>query len=294
MNKNQLSEVKETKETRVQKKLEELNLIDDFLFTAAASYGQDGRQLCQSILEIILGRKLPNLKVEVQKVLPAVDTNKHGIRMDVVIREVEGDEGEKSEESVYDIEMENHEFKPKRARYYHALADRKLLDAGDDYRMLGNVFIIVIMPNDPFGKNRIMYTIKRKVIEDFSIDYEDGDTTFYLYTRGTVTDGRQELVDLLHYIEDSNQKNAKGPELEKIHDIINKVKYDRKVGAAYMKSFERERMIMEEARERGLAEGREEGREEERRNTERERQRAEEAEKELERLKEELKNYQEK
>ena len=46
----------------VQRRLEELNLINNFLFTEAASYGEDGRKLCQMILEIILERKLPNLR----------------------------------------------------------------------------------------------------------------------------------------------------------------------------------------------------------------------------------------
>lgn len=112
-----------------------------------------------------------------------------------------------------------------------------------------------------------------------------------------MTDGRQELEALLRYVENSVQENAVGPKLAEIHGIIQKVKCDKEVGVAYMKSFERDEMIREEARQ--------EGREEERRNTERERMnaekarelaqlekaRADEAEKELEKLREELKKY---
>lgn len=289
--------VKDIGESKKQRKLEELNLIDDFLFTVVACYGEDGRRICQSILEIILGRSLHNLKVEIQKVIPAVDMDKHGIRMDIVIHESEPDNSGGVVESVYDIEMEKKDFIPKRARFYHALEDRKLLNAGDDYNLLGNVFVIIIMPKDPFGKDRMMYTIKRQVVEDSSIEYEDGDITLYLYTKGKVTDGRQELEALLRYVENSVQENAVGPKLAEIHGIIQKVKCDKEVGVAYMKSFERDEMIREEARQ--------EGREEERRNTERERMnaekarelaqlekaRADEAEKELEKLREELKKY---
>ena len=93
------------------RKLEELNLIDNFLFTEAAGYGEEGRKICQIILETILGRPLPYLKVEVQKVISGVDTNMHGIRLDVYLEDQEMNKEGHPQESVYDIEMENKEFK---------------------------------------------------------------------------------------------------------------------------------------------------------------------------------------
>lgn len=246
----------EKEETR---KFEELNLIDNFLFTEAAGYGEDGRKLCQIILETMLGRKLPYLKVEIQKVIQGIDPNKHGIRMDVYLEDAQMNQEGQPLESVYDIEMENREFHPKRARYYHSLTDRKLLNAGANYKTLGNVIVLIIMPKDPFDKGRARYTIKRQVIEDSSIEYEDGDTTYYFYTKGKINDEPQEVIDMLRYIEDSREENVKNPKIAEIHNVVHKVKQDKEVGVAYMRWADFYRETAEEAREKGLKQGREEG-----------------------------------
>ena len=271
--------------------LETLNLISNFLFTEAASFGDDGRKLCQMILETMLGYSLPYLKVEIQKVIPSGDPSKHGIRLDVYLEDSDLSRDGQPQESVYDIEMENKEFHPRRARYYHSLTDRKLLNAGADYNSLGNVIVLIIMPRDPFGKNRVKYTIKRKVIEDSSIEYDDGDTTYYFYTQGTVYDGPQEVVDLLHYIEDSKDENVKNPKIAEIHNIVQKVKKDKEVGVAYMKWKDYDRERLEEGIQKGIELERE-NTEKERQRAETEKQRAEAAENEILILKEELNKLQ--
>ncbi len=64
--------------------------------------------------------------------------------------------------------------------------------------------------------------------------------------------------------------------MAKLDEIVRRIKTKKDIGVKYMKSWERERELIEA--------GKEEGREEERRNTERERQRANGAEKRIKEL----------
>ena len=84
----------------------------------------------------------------------------------------------------------------------------------------------------------------------------------------------------------NSNENAVNDSLKELHQMVNVVKHDREVSLNYMKSFERDQMLIKQ----GLSQGLEQGREQERANTERERLRAEHAEKELALLKKQLDN----
>ena len=81
----------------------------------------------------------------------------------------------------------------------------------------------------------------------------------FLYTKGTKGDPPRELRELLRYMEDSTEENAGSEGLKTLHRMVTEVKRDGEVGFAYMKSFEREQRVREEARQEGLSEGRREG-----------------------------------
>jgi len=71
-------------------------------------------------------------------------------------------------------------------------------------------------------------------------------------------------VDFLHYITESNERGL--PEecderLRRLHESIQEIKTSTSVEVEYMKMEERERLVKEEATERGLREGRKEGEE---------------------------------
>ena len=83
--------------------------------------------------------------------------------------------------------------------------------------------------------------------------------TLFLYTRGTKGDPPRELRELLRYMEDSTEENVGSEGLKTLHRMVTEVKRDGEVGFAYMKSFEREQRVREEARQEGLSEGRREG-----------------------------------
>ena len=190
---------------RTFRKLEDLNLIDNFLFQQVLIH-EDGEEFARILLTTILGKPIRKVKITPQKNILGVDTDKHGICLDVYIEDVSeaNAENEKSMgfadaeiiPDVYDIEPNNtyeRETLPKRTRYYYGLIDTQLLSTGVNYSKLPNMFIIIILPYDPFDKNRMVYTIKNGCTEDPSVSYDDGATKIFLYTKGTEGNPSQAL-----------------------------------------------------------------------------------------------------
>ncbi|MDY3249090.1 MAG: hypothetical protein SOX32_01930 [Candidatus Choladocola sp.] len=159
---------------------------------------------------------------------------------------------------------------PRRTRFYHAKIDARSLKSGENYHSLKNVTVILITPFDPFGLNRMVYTIRNGCAEAPEMAYEDGARTMYLYTKGTEGNPPEELSQLLHYMENTIIENAGTDALQSIDRMVRTVKKDGEVSSEYMKIFEREEML--------IRQGIQQGQELERQNTEREKKRADEAE----------------
>lgn len=236
------------------KKLEEMNLMDDFLVNSLMSHKEYGEAASKIILGRITRRVLGHLTVVPQKVYVGEDPESHGVRMDVYLDEQDGD--------IFDIEPDRNCGKddikalPRRVRFYHAKIDAGNLESGEDYSHLRNVVVIFITSYDPFGRNRMVYTIQNKCVEEPDMPYADGALSIFLNTRGTEGNPPKELRELLCYMEDSCEENATAADLRELHHMVTVVKRDREVGLEYMKIFEQEQRI----RDRAIAEGRAEGR----------------------------------
>ena len=269
------------------RKLEDLHLLDDFLFGSMVSYPEIGERFVKLLLKTILGKEPEKLTVVPQKFYYGTDTDQHGARLDVYLEENPADESEKST-TVYDMEPDKNSDKdaiqalPRRVRFYHAKIDSNSLASGESYTNLKNVFVILITPYDPFHLNRMVYTVRNACEEVPSLPYDDGAKTIFLYTKGTEGNPSEELLQLLHYMEHTKEETAVNDSLKELHQMVSVVKHDREVSLNYMKSFERDQMLIKQ--------GLKQGREQERVNTERERLRAEHAEKELALLKKQLDN----
>lgn len=213
------------------KSVQDLDLINAFLFRASTENSENAEFIAKLIIERATGRKVEQISVMSEKVLTGIDLGQHGICMDLYVEEYE--DGRKAR--VYDIEPNNYgaEELPMRSRYCQALTDVKLLGARDSYRNMPNYISIWILPFDPFGKNKMLYTIKNFVAEDTQIVYNDGVMKLFLYTGGVVG-GNEKLKDMLRYFSDSDEENAVDSELLKLHGIVQKVKDNRKVGEQYM------------------------------------------------------------
>ena len=242
--------------------LKELNLLDDFLFGTLVSHKEFGEAFCRELLQTIFHRNFGKLKVIPQRQYYGDDTTKHGTRLDVYLEE---DNAELEPEALYDLEPENardknkRKFLPKRARFYRAIVDGHSLASGTDYGTLKDVYIILILPYDPFGQDRLIYTIRSMCQEDPSMPYDDGARTIFLYTKGTQGDIPRELQELLRYMEDTTSQNAVNPSLRKIQRMVENVKEDKGVLLEYMKIWEWEQQIREEAIEEGREAGRKAG-----------------------------------
>ncbi|MDD3337563.1 MAG: Rpn family recombination-promoting nuclease/putative transposase [Lachnospiraceae bacterium] len=263
------------------RKLEDLNLLDDFLFGSVVTYPGIGEAFSRELLEIIFERHFGKLKVVPQKVYYGSDTDRHGARLDVYLEEgkeqdwpdaTEQGRADLSEQrleksfenqniTIYDVEPDRDDRKvsvkalPKRVRFYHAKIDAQSLEAGESYHSLKSVIIIMIMPYDPFGLDRMVYTIRSSCIEVPEMPYDDGAKTLFLYSRGKEGDPPEKLKQLLHYMEETTDSNASNDALREMHQMVKKVKQDREVSLGYMKIFEREEMLREEGLQQGFREG---------------------------------------
>jgi len=231
------------------RELKDLNLIDRFLFAEAS----EDPEVMRNILEIILGRdvvlkNLPQAEKEMRKAVWS-----KSIRLDVWT--------EDTDENAYNAEVQkkNTGNLPKRSRYYNAVIDSKMLQAGvSDYNELKNIYIIIIMPFDLFGKGRYMYTFNMREQKDSDVMLEDGATRIFLNTKGIHREGvSDELIELLKYFDETTDERAEqsgSEKIKKIHEKILTIKSNEDVGVKYMNAWEEKMLERKEAFEEGAAE----------------------------------------
>lgn len=256
---------------RRRKTLEELNLLDNFLFNAMLTYPDTGEAFIRKLLETLFDRKFPHLKIHPQKTFIGLNTGLRGARLDVYIEEDGSVQiHDEAIPTVYEVEPDHNKDAaqikafPKRARFYHAAIDRVALKSGENFGKLKKVYVIFICDYDPFGCDRVLYTIKNKCLEEPELPYNDDAETWVLYTRGKKGNISKSLRQLLSYMENTNQSNAINEDLREIQLMVDQVKHDGEVSLQYMKSFEHDQMMYEQ--------GHEQGRKEEQKNTEQERE----------------------
>ena len=134
----------------------------------------------------------------------------------------------------YDIEPNIYQdHLPKRSRFYQAKADVKELPPGTKFESLPELCMIWILPYDPFGDDRMLYTVKNMVVENKELVYNDGVVKFFLYTKGKLG-GSEQLKSLLNYFEETTQDNAVDEELEAIQKIVRSIKHSHETEDRYM------------------------------------------------------------
>ena len=254
------NETDRTRQAVTMRPIEELDLLEDFLTNQMIIHPVVGLRFSKRVLTTIFGREIGTLSIAAQKAYPGENTDRRGIRLDVCLDEHGGD--------IVDLEpdqnssAEDVKSLPRRVRFYHAKIDAGSLARGMEYSALRNVVVIFITTYDPFGLNRMVYTISSKCEEVPDMPYDDGAKTLFLYTKGTEGNPPEALKQLLHYMEDTRTENAVTPELRELHEMVTQVKCDKEVGLAYMKAYEIEQRLLRQGREEGRVEGKEEGKEE--------------------------------
>lgn len=169
----------------IKRTLQELDLLDDFLFGTMVTRPETGEIFVRKLLKIIFDREFGSLTVIPQKTYYGSNTDKHGARLDVYLEEENGSQPDGA--TVYDIEPDQNDREqdkralPRRTRFYHAKIDADSLKSGDDYSSLKDVIVIMIMSYDPFEQGHMVYTIQNVCRELPEMSYDDGARTIYLY-----------------------------------------------------------------------------------------------------------------
>ena len=231
------------------KTLQELTIMDGFLFGAVMMDSENCRLLLERVLEIPIAR----VDVLQEKSLVYHPEYK-GIRLDVYASDEAG--------SRYDIEIQVRTTPvEKRSRYYHAQMDMELLLSGMPYDSLPESYVIFICGYDPFGKGKYRYRIENRCLECPDMDYLDGTHTIILNNKGqNPREVPSELVSFLNYTRKSLSESEEKDEdafISRLQESIRKVKGSREMGERYMTLEE----MLREEREEGREEGRQEGRE---------------------------------
>lgn len=234
--------------------LKQLNLTSRFLFDEVMEDPETQRDA----LSIILGREIPALcQNETEKELrlsPLI----RSVRMDLFSADKEG--------TVYNTEMQDRKKSDlaRRSRYYQAMLDTSLLEPGiPDYSLLNRTYLILIMTFDLFGYERYRYTFVPQCEEEPGCVLDDGAIRIFLNTRGKNAHGVSgELIDFLHYLENTTDRAASesGSErIRRIHERVSKVKANEEIGVKYMQAWEERYYDRQEGREEGREEGLAEG-----------------------------------
>lgn len=234
-----------------QKRFQDLNLADAYLFAAAL----EDAETCRLTLEILLGRKVSHVTVHTEYTV-LFSKDYRSIRLDVYAQDDEGGN--------YNVEMqgENECNLPKRSRYHQAQMDVMSLPPGSDFNELKPNYVVFICRFDPFGKGLFRYTFSNRCAET-DLELEDGTVKIFLNTKGTNTaDIPKELVHFLEYVENSTAECADKQDddrIRHIHRRVTFVKESQKWERKYMTFGELLDKEHREGHREGLREGLQEG-----------------------------------
>ena len=233
--------------TRKYKRLEELEIWDDFMFGAVMS----NKELCKHLLEIILQKKIKDIRyTELQKTID-LQYDAKSIRLDVYV--------EDDLDSVYNIEIQTTDEKnlPKRSRFYQGMIDLNILNKGESYNKLKKSYVIFICNYDPFGKGRCFYRFENVCVDDPSLKLEDDSVKIMINPYGNDTKqfgkGFAALMDFLKNGQISDTYT------ESLKDEITEVKVSEEWRRRYMKLLIRDQENIELGREMGEKFGKEVG-----------------------------------
>ena len=237
-------------EKNVVKKLEDLNLINRFLFDEV----MEDRESYQATVSILLGEDIQLLdEPETEKEL-RVSPELREIRLDVVSMDKGG--------KLYYTEMQQKNTKNlrRRSRYYQAQLDVSLLAPGSkDFNLLSDSCLILVSPFDIFERGLYRYTFENICKECPDLKLEDGASRVFINTKGkNKCSFSQEFLDFMEYITNTTDEAAertKSQKIKRIHEQVKRIKLSEKMGVKYMQLWEEKAYIREEGYEEGYEEG---------------------------------------
>lgn len=181
-------------------RLEDLNVLDDFMLNAIANDPDVGEVFFQEVLSVLLERDIGEVTVKAQSVIPGDTPELRGIRLDVEIQE----------------------------------KDSKRLKRGEkNWDKLPDLYMIMITTFDPFGKGGMIYTFENTCKEYPDVENKDGLKYIYFNTTGT-KGGTKSIKQLLSYLKHSKIENVTNEKISHIHEYVEAVKQSAEVRDRYM------------------------------------------------------------
>lgn len=242
------------------RKLEDLNVLDDFMFSAAASDEEVGKEFCRTVLSVLLQKELGEIQITAQKTILPCTPEMRGIRMDVEVKEPLEDTLPSL--NVYDVEphLRKEKYFPRHNRFYQAKIDSRYIRSGDrDFGNLPNLFVLTITEYDPFGKDQMIYTVSNSCREEPGLKYDDGLVFYYFNTKGK-KGGTPEIRAMLKYMMESTEKNVVNEDIRNLHRCVERVKVLPEIREEFMRFEDVIAWEKEKSHEEGIEEGRKEGR----------------------------------
>lgn len=240
----------EEDKAKARKTIQQMTLLDDFLFRQVAG----DKDLFQILTSILMERKLSFLdRPQTEKIL-GISNELREVRLDVFNMD--------TNRRIYAVEMQNRNRGNlrKRSRLYQAQIDVSLLPKGtENFNELNDVFLIMICPFDLFGKGACRYTFY-EVCEEFpELRLEDGGSRMFINTRGRNREEfSNEFVELLDYINaplEEAEKYTMTEPVRRLHEGIQHLKKLERTVTNYMQRWEEKLEDMERGREEGRLEG---------------------------------------
>ena len=108
----------------------------------------------------------------------------------------------------------------------------------------------LLLSYDPFGEDRICYTIRNTCVENPRMPYDDGAVTLYFNAKGKTGSEPQTVKDLLKYLSDTRRENAVNDSLKRIQYMVDDVRKDPWEKREYMDINERMWMFIDEQAEK--------------------------------------------
>ena len=239
---DQEKELLEARYERYRRTLKNLTLMSDILIRNVLK----DERCTEYILQVILRDK--KLTVVDQKI-QADYKNLHGRSavLDCVARDGTG--------RMFNIEIQQDDegAQPKRARYHLGLIDTNVLNPGEFFDQLPEIYIVFITQNDVLGYGLPVCHIDRMIKENGKCFHDE---SHFIY----IDSSKQEDTELGRLMKDFHCKDVSEMQDSVLAERVRELKETAK-GVEYMC---RE---MEEIRYEGRKEGREEGRLEEKRET---------------------------
>lgn len=221
----------------IRKRVRQFHLTSDILFCKV----MEDKRACQELIQILTGENLEIRSVKTQYSIRNLEN--HSVVLDVL---AEDERGRLINVEIHPREDEDH---VKRVRYHLSSIDTSLLEKGQSFEKLPDVYLIYITRKDFIGKNRAVTNIHR-VAGGNEVILDNGVHEIYVNLEGQAEDVRQK--ELIRFIVNSERYH----EVISFPNLADRVRFfkEKKEGIEIMCE------VMYDIFEKERAEGRAEGR----------------------------------